>query len=334
MTEAMEEVVGDSRSDKQLSAQSSPIAKILSNLVLGDNEIRASNEKAVNERLAHTPELYLALAQFAITADIEVLEMLICVSLDAVFLLRCPSPPRLPPCPNLYIPTDLHDPYDHLSAQAYSTLERLLLWSLTHEAAPDVRHKTMDTVTDLVQPGLGFRRAPAAADGAARAAAQEREFSVQGVTELQIDPVLGVLQCSLKDKESIDVRHAALLLAMLAFVNSLSTADATQLVQSISLLSPVLDMLADLSNFLIRRRLLNGLCVYDVKSCGSLSNGDVGELGGEFETYLPMMMPSLLTTAASAKTDLSVSVIPLADDEDPYGEREGWETIALDVRTL
>lgn len=32
-----------------------------------------SAEKAVNERLAHTPELYLlALAQFAITADTEV----------------------------------------------------------------------------------------------------------------------------------------------------------------------------------------------------------------------------------------------------------------------
>lgn len=67
------------------------LTQILSNLVLGDNEIRSryvspppesyvfsdecrdSAEKAVNERLAHTPELYLlALSQFAITADTEV----------------------------------------------------------------------------------------------------------------------------------------------------------------------------------------------------------------------------------------------------------------------
>ncbi|KAF8200084.1 hypothetical protein BJ912DRAFT_1054479 [Pholiota molesta] len=50
--------------------------------MLGDNEIRASAEKVVTERLAHTPELcLLALAQLSITADTEVREMLICASL-------------------------------------------------------------------------------------------------------------------------------------------------------------------------------------------------------------------------------------------------------------
>ncbi|KAJ7666060.1 hypothetical protein DFH06DRAFT_266334 [Mycena polygramma] len=49
------------------------LTQILSNLLLGDNEIRSNAETAVNERLAHTPELYLlALAQFAISADTEV----------------------------------------------------------------------------------------------------------------------------------------------------------------------------------------------------------------------------------------------------------------------
>jgi hypothetical protein len=71
------------------------LTQILSNLVLGDNEIRSkyvppsqptsfawiaegwccpfSAENAVNERLAHTPELYLlALSHFAIAADTEV----------------------------------------------------------------------------------------------------------------------------------------------------------------------------------------------------------------------------------------------------------------------
>lgn len=38
--------------------------------------ILVSAEKAVNERLAHTPELYLlALAQFAISADTEVVSL-------------------------------------------------------------------------------------------------------------------------------------------------------------------------------------------------------------------------------------------------------------------
>jgi hypothetical protein len=64
------------------------LTQILSNLVLGDNDIRQkyvsqlvlrveltrySAENAVNDRLAHSPELYLlALAQFAIAADTEV----------------------------------------------------------------------------------------------------------------------------------------------------------------------------------------------------------------------------------------------------------------------
>jgi hypothetical protein len=51
------------------------LTQILSNLVLGDNDIRQSAERAVNDRLAHSPELYLlALAQFAIAADKEVVK--------------------------------------------------------------------------------------------------------------------------------------------------------------------------------------------------------------------------------------------------------------------
>jgi hypothetical protein len=80
--------------DPQITAE---LTQILSNLVLGDNEIRQkwvlpcrihdfffnthilhSAEKAVNDRLAHTPELYLlALAQFAISADTEVVRDLV-----------------------------------------------------------------------------------------------------------------------------------------------------------------------------------------------------------------------------------------------------------------
>lgn len=70
-------------------AVSNELTQILSNLVLGDNEIRSkyayflwssysrlddySAEKVVNERLSQTPELYiLAMAQFSATATDEV----------------------------------------------------------------------------------------------------------------------------------------------------------------------------------------------------------------------------------------------------------------------
>ena len=54
------------------------LTQILSNLVLGDNEIRSRYfswvlSPATNGWVAHIPELYLlALSQFEITADVEV----------------------------------------------------------------------------------------------------------------------------------------------------------------------------------------------------------------------------------------------------------------------
>lgn len=93
------------------------LTQILSNLVLGDNEIRAtlvfsfflgsltgakinkrfdSAEKVVNERLAHTPEPYLlALAQFAITADTEVVGISLLVIADILMGVGRCGPFRL-----------------------------------------------------------------------------------------------------------------------------------------------------------------------------------------------------------------------------------------------
>ena len=84
-------------------------------------KLTCSAEKAVNDRLAHLPELYLlALAQFAIAADTEV----VCVPFnslfairyaqilfisDALFFSRPSSPLALPPfslclCPQRFSP--------------------------------------------------------------------------------------------------------------------------------------------------------------------------------------------------------------------------------------
>ncbi|KXN86966.1 hypothetical protein AN958_09419 [Leucoagaricus sp. SymC.cos] len=51
------------------------LTRIPSDEIRGDNEIRQNAEQAVNERLAQTPELYLlALAQFAIIAELDVMQ--------------------------------------------------------------------------------------------------------------------------------------------------------------------------------------------------------------------------------------------------------------------
>ncbi|KAF5318269.1 hypothetical protein D9611_014696 [Ephemerocybe angulata] len=112
------------------------LTQILSNLVLGDNEIRANAEKAVNDRLARTPELYLlALAQFAIAADTEVFS-----SADCSFAPR--------PCSHTTTPRN----HDYLSTpQTLTTLERLLLHSLSHEPLPSVRKKSVDTICDVTK---------------------------------------------------------------------------------------------------------------------------------------------------------------------------------------
>ncbi|KAL1937022.1 hypothetical protein VTO73DRAFT_15601 [Trametes versicolor] len=95
-----------------------------------------SAEKAVNDRLEQTPELYLlAIAQSPTSADTELMRSFSLVLLRRL-LFRPPSPNRLAL-------------YDQRSAPAILTLERILLHSLLHSPAPVVRHKTVDTVTDL-----------------------------------------------------------------------------------------------------------------------------------------------------------------------------------------
>lgn len=159
-------------------------------------------------------------------------------------LLFRPAPSNAPPPANN--PQVPHAPalrmtlYDHLSHQTLSTLERLLLFALAHEASPGVRHKAVDTVTDLAAHGMarghgwhalqaqsfamahaGLEGHPGAADAAAGGQSappvlqRECAFRVFAgcpnlVMDLQIDAVLGVFQRGLKDQESVEVRIAKL----------------------------------------------------------------------------------------------------------------------------
>ncbi|KXN84686.1 Importin subunit beta-3 [Leucoagaricus sp. SymC.cos] len=53
-------------------------------------------------------------------------------------------------------------------------------------------------------------------------------------------------------------------------------------------------------------------------------------LGPEFEPYLPLVMPNILSTV-SAKTDISVYE---DEDDEANTEREGWESVTVDGRTM
>ncbi|KAJ7827021.1 armadillo-type protein [Mycena olivaceomarginata] len=261
------------------------LTQILSNLLLGDNEIRINAETAVNERLAHTPELYLlALAQFAISADTEVMRSFSLVLLRRLLFRTAPTSPtqsassqspligqqqqqayQSQSLPRLTL-------YDQLSSQTLTTLERLLLHSLQQESSNLVRRKTVDTVSDLAGEGmrrgrpwhalqaLAFNMTQAGQPGATGTLSTEtvaaenlRESAYRVfagcpnlVMDLQTDAVLGVFQRGLQDVESIDVKQAALL-ASVAYLNA---AEPGQLSQSLSLMHPILETLHSLAQVL------------------------------------------------------------------------------------
>ncbi|CCM06072.1 uncharacterized protein FIBRA_08319 [Fibroporia radiculosa] len=217
------------------------LTQILSNLVLGDNQIRSNAEKAVNDRLSQAPELYiLALAQSSINADTEVMR-----SFSLVLLRRLLFRPS---------PTTRLSLYDHLSAQSVSTLERILLHSLLHESSSMVRRKTVDTVADLANNSMARGRPWHALQAQSFSMAENTDASTREsafrvfsgtpniIMDLQTEAILAVLHKGLQDPESIDVRLAALR----ASVVYLSASDVPQQAQSLSLMYPMLNTLPTL----------------------------------------------------------------------------------------
>lgn len=223
------------------------LTQILSNLVLGDNAIRANAEKAVNERLSRSPDVYLlALAQFAIAADTELMRSFSLVLLRRLLFRPAPNYPR--PLPTLY---------DHLPTQTLATLERLLLHSLSHEISPAVRRKTVDTISDLANWSMGrgrpwhalqalaFTMSSAKPDQVHNDNLRESAYRIFSgcpllVMDLQTDAVLDVLSRGLRDI-SPQVRQTALQ----ASISYLQACDPAQLANSISLIYPILETLSN-----------------------------------------------------------------------------------------
>ncbi|THU84282.1 ARM repeat-containing protein [Dendrothele bispora CBS 962.96] len=224
------------------------LTQILSNLVLGDNEIRSNAEKAVNERLASTPDLYLlALAQFAISSDTDVMRSFSLVLLRRLLFRPVPQSSFYSlTAPRLTL-------YDHLSTPALQTLEKLLLHSLINEANESVRRKAVDTVADVANQGMGrgrpwhtlqvvgFGMAGAGTTttttgtgttGSLRESAYTL-FSLSPllISDLSPDAVVGLLLRGLRDPESLDVRYAA----VRASVGYLQGAEGNELGRVVSL---------------------------------------------------------------------------------------------------
>ncbi|KAJ6514536.1 armadillo-type protein [Mycena vulgaris] len=267
------------------------LTQILSNLLLGDNEIRSNAETAVNERLAHTPELYLlALAQFAISADTEVMRSFSLVLLRRLLFRPAPTSPTQPHSASDQSPLtgtlqhqqqqayqSQHHPrltlYDHLSSQTLTTLERLLLHSLQQEASPLVRRKTVDTVCDLAGEGmrrgrpwhalqaLAFNMAQAGQPGAASDTLTTQSVPPRNLRESAYRVFAGCpnLVMDLQTDAVLGVFQQGLQdaesidvkqAALLASVAYLNAAEPGQLSQSLSLMHPMLESLHALAQML------------------------------------------------------------------------------------
>lgn len=112
--------------------------------------------------------------------------------------------------------------YDVLSAQSLSTIERLLLHSLVHEPSLAVRHKTVDTVTDLANNSMSRGRPWHALQQQAFAMAENEDPTTREsayrvfagspnlIMDLQPETVLSLLHKGLEDPGNIEVRDHTL----------------------------------------------------------------------------------------------------------------------------
>lgn len=252
--------------DSLVPAQiTSELTQILSNLILGDNAIRSAAEKAVDERLAQTPDVYVtALAETAVGNEKEVMRSFALVLLRRLlFRSRGHVPSQQQPTGGPANSTQAAVRaqhlaemalYDHLSLQTLQTLERLLLHSLTHERSYSVRTKCVDTICDVANQSmkrgrpwhdlqaLGFQMTQQAA-GEQDWQLRESSFKVFAgapnlVMDLQSDAVLSLFAKGLGDSH-ISVRLAALQ----ASVAYLTAAEPSQLAAAAVLMSPILQTL-------------------------------------------------------------------------------------------
>ncbi|KAB5590286.1 Ran-binding protein 6 [Ceratobasidium theobromae] len=232
------------------------LGQILSNLVLGDNEIRRSAEKVLNDKwLANQPEiLLLALAEFSRQSPDAHMR-----AFAAVLLRRLIFRPPLHPVPSPHPHQSFAAPkttiYDHLSEATRENLESILLAALKEERDSGALKGVTETVCELAV-GSFERKRPfpellnVASQLANSSDPMHRESAFRIFTNVphllwdqNPQQVVAVLENALKSTEPVPVRHAALK----ACAVYLSSNDPTLQSQTVGLMFPVLVALSEFS---------------------------------------------------------------------------------------
>ncbi|KDQ15158.1 hypothetical protein BOTBODRAFT_158816 [Botryobasidium botryosum FD-172 SS1] len=223
--------------------------QILSNLVLGDNEIRRSAERILNEKwLASQPEaVLLALVQLTRQSPEHHMRSFAAV-LTRRLLFRALPPAADAPHTNMSI-------YDHLSESTRKKMEGALLMCLSEETDEGVRKKVVDTITDIALGSMERGRPWPALQTVALECTQSaipghrecafRIFAAVPIILLDHETRFAceVLERGLKDAQSFEVRLAA----ARASTAYLVAADQSTQSHALSLMYPLLETLPPLS---------------------------------------------------------------------------------------
>ncbi|CAE6486306.1 unnamed protein product [Rhizoctonia solani] len=230
------------------------LGQILSNLVLGDNEIRRSAEKVLNDKwLANQPEiLLLALAEFSRQSPDAHMRAFAAILLRRL-IFRPPLHAVPSPHPHQALAASKTTIYDHLSEATRGSLESILLAALREERDQSALKGVTETICELAVGSFERKRPfPELLSTASQLAEsgdpmhRESAFRIfTNVPHLLWDQnpqqVVAVLESALKSTESTSVRHAALK----ACAVYLSSNDPGLQSQTVGLMYPVLVALSE-----------------------------------------------------------------------------------------
>ncbi|KAF8732544.1 ARM repeat-containing protein, partial [Rhizoctonia solani] len=233
------------------------LGQILSNLVLGDNDIRRSSaEKVLNDKwLATQPEiLLLALAEFSRQSPDAHMRAFAAILLRRL-IFRPPLHPVPSPHPHQALAASKTTIYDHLSEATRGNLETILLAALKEERDQSALKGVTETICELAVGSFERKRPfPELLNTASQLANsgdpmhRESAFRIfTNVPHLLWDQnpqqVVAVLESALKSTEPVSVRHAALK----ACAVYLSSNDPGLQSQTVGLMYPVLVALNEFS---------------------------------------------------------------------------------------
>ncbi|CUA71113.1 Ran-binding protein 6 [Rhizoctonia solani] len=230
------------------------LGQILSNLVLGDNEIRRSAEKVLNDKwLASQPEiLLLALAEFSRQSPDAHMRAFAAILLRRL-VFRPPLHPVPSPHPHQALAASKTTIYDHLSEATRGNLESILLAALKEERDQSALKGVTETICELAVGSFERKRPfPELLNTASQLAnsgdSMHRESAFRIFTNVphllwdqNPQQVVAVLEGALKSTESVPVRHAALK----ACAVYLSSNDPALASQTVGLMFPVLVALSE-----------------------------------------------------------------------------------------